>query len=195
MWDDDNAFKVNPVGDFGRAVDRSMNATKDSISAKIRATDHAIRGRPMTSGEVAMVNAMFGPNPGFARARIFRHNFWWPYPNHRAMTPSGDIFFPGEDYEDDFSGFYVSVPRKALFLHEATHLYQWYVLKQWVIVRGPFDREYRYNLVQGQPLKDYGLEQMGQIVQDYYTIRHGGVVQGRRNSIEEYNDAVPVRVR
>ena len=147
--------------------------------------------RSLTLGEMAMIQQMFGTSSEFSRARIFPYNYWWPLPNKRAMTPTGDIFFPPEDHRDDFSLPTVPLNLRALFMHEATHLYQWYVLRQWVIVRGPFDRNYEYELVPGKALNDYGLEQMGQIVQDYYTLAHGGVVRGKK--IEDYRDAVPVR--
>ncbi|TVV77246.1 hypothetical protein [Sphingomonas solaris] len=140
-----------------------------------------------------MIDAMFGTTRGIASARIFPFNFWWPYPNDRAMTPDGSIYFPRRDYRDDFSAPTVSISLRALFLHEATHLYQTYVLGYYLMLSGPFDRNYEYTLVAGKRLEDYGIEQMGQMVQDYYRLIHGVSILGGVYMPDDYRDALPVR--
>ena len=82
---------------------------------------------------------------------------------------------------------------RALFVHEATHLYQHCALGMWLMLRGPFDRNYGYQLEKSRALRGYGIEQMGQIVQDYYTLRNGGRARLRGARLEDYADAVPVR--
>lgn len=192
---EDPPFRIDPMRELALAVEKSVQRGQSRVRGAIKDTDTALRGRSLTPGEIAMIREMFGTMVGFTRARVFPHNFWWPYPNKRAMTPAGDIYFAGVDYRDDYSLSIVSLELRALFMHEATHLYQWYVLGQWVIVRGPFDRNYVYDLTPGKALRDYGLEQMGQIVQDYYTIRNGGAVRNKRYVASDYRDALPVRVR
>ena len=87
--------------------------------------------------------------------------------------------------------------RKATDLEDAGretgHAAKLRVLKIVVFAVGPFDRDDTYELVEGQALKDYGLEQMGQIVQDFYTISNGGKVAGKRYRPADYAAAVPIR--
>lgn len=186
-------FNYDFTRELGAAVEGSIGRAKHRAHDAMSATNVALRGRPLTVGETRMIQTMFGTTAGLARARIYPHNFWWPYPNRRAMTPQGNIFFAEEDYRNDFSSPVVPLLLRALFMHEATHLYQWYVLGQWVFLRGPFDRKYDYVLEPSKALKDYGLEQMGQIVQDFYIIRQGGTVPGKGISVIDYRDALPVR--
>lgn len=185
--------RFNFMREFGQTVDNAIGNAQDRARGAFRNTNVAISGRGLTAGEMNMIRAMFGTTVGFARARVYPRNFWWPYPFKRAMTPEGNIYFPGGDYRDDYSSLMVPLWLRALFMHEATHLYQWYVLRQVVFVRGLFNRNYDYKLVPGKALKDYGLEQMGQIVQDYYTIQHGGFVEGITYGVRDYRDALPVR--
>jgi len=146
--------------------------------------------RKLTPGEMGMVQAMFATNAGFERARIFPYNYWWPFPNKRAMTPTGDIFFDTPQYRDDYSLPTVPLHLRSLFMHESTHLYQWYVLGQLVIFRGPFDRNYEYVIQPGKKFSDYGLEQMGQIVEDYHTLANGGAVPGK--ALADYAGLLPL---
>lgn len=178
LWDG-VARKATDLNDAGRET---------ANSAKLRAV-----GRRLTLGELRMVQTMFGTTKGFGQARVVARNMWWPYPNDRAITPNGNIFFPHQAYRDDYSVATLPLPLRALFMHEATHIYQFYVLKIVVFAVGPFDRNYTYELVEGQALKDYGLEQMGQIVQDFYTISNGGKVEGKRYRPADYAAAVPIR--
>ena len=191
---DGNRVRPDVMRAFGQMVDRSIDNAQDRVRGAARATGAFVNGRNLTAGETRMVTAMFGPHGGYARAKIYPRNFFWPNPTARAIPPDGNIYFPGDVFEDDFSLPFASLAQRALFMHEATHLYQWYVLRQWVFLRGPFDRNYRYDLIPGQALKDYGLEQMGQIVQDYYLLMHGGAAD-RRYRASDYRDAVPVRPR
>lgn len=149
--------------------------------------------RGLTQGEIGMQRAMFGNAIAFSRVKIYPFNFWWPFPNDRAMTPEGNIYFPHQDFRADFSAGDVPLNLKALFMHESTHLYQWYGLGQIVWLVGPFDRNYNYQLAEGKAFKDYGLEQMGQIVQDYYTLKHGGSVPGKDPDLTLYEAILPVK--
>lgn len=152
-------------------------------------------GRHLTPGEIAMQRAMFGNGIDYARAKIYPYNLWWPFPNDRAITPAGSIYFPRQAYRADFSAADVPMSLKALFMHESTHLYQWYGLRQWVWVRGPFDRNYSYELIPSQPFHAYGLEQMGMLVQDYWTLTHGGRVAGKAYAAADYEAILPIKGR
>jgi hypothetical protein len=174
-----------------RQIDNARNAVGDAAHT---AGLHAV-GRALTAGELGEIRWMFGTTAGIERARVFPHNFWAPFPNRRAMTPDGNIYFHGDDYREDFSSHAVPLRLRALFLHESTHLYQHYVLGYRLMISGPFDRNYAYELEPGKKLRDYGIEQMGQIVEDFYTLRHGGIVRGKPYSAGHYAEVLPVRAR
>lgn len=175
------------AGEARRRVDNARRGVSDAAQTAGR----HLAGRALTPGELGMMRWMFGRTGGMERARVVPHNFWAPFPNRRAMTPDGNIYFHGNDYREDFSHPAVPVELRALFMHESTHLWQTYILGWNLMVRGPFDRNYRYQLTPGKKLREYGLEQMGQIVQDYHLLRNGRAVRGR--ALAQYADAVPVR--
>ena len=109
------------------------------------------------------------------------------------MTPDGNIYFHGSDYREDFSLPSVPVERRALFMHESTHLYQHYILGYHLMVSAPFGRKYDYQLEPGKKLRQYGIEQMGSIVEDFYSLHHGRRKSGLSYTLKDYADAVPVR--
>ena len=148
--------------------------------------------RRLTAGEIAMQRAMFGNGIDYDRARIHPYNMWWPFPNVRAISPNGSIYFAPRHYRPDFSASDVPLRLKALFMHESTHVYQWYGLGWWVWLRGPFDRNYSYELVPGRIFHQYGLEQMGMIVEHYYTLLQGGVVP-KSYTAADYETLLPLR--
>ena len=185
--------KFDPMRQFGQSVDRGARSAQDRLSSTAKSVDTHARGRALTQGELGMIRWMFGRVPGVESARVYPYNFWWPYRNDRAMTPRGSMYFPSQDFREDFSSPAVPVALRALFMHESTHLYQTYTLGMWVMAQGLFDRNYRYVLEKGKPLKAYGLEQMGQIVQDFYLLRNGGRPRTRAIRVENFADAVPVR--
>lgn len=178
---------------IGAEAERRLDGAKQGIGNAARTAGRHLVGRAMTLGELNEIRWMFGTTAGFDRARIVPHNFWAPFPNRRAMTPDGNIYFHGDDYREDFSAPALSVPLRALFMHESTHLYQTYVLGYHLMVSAPFDRDYDYQLEPGKKLRQYGIEQMGQIVQDFYSLRHGHRRRGLPYTVADYADAVPVR--
>ena len=190
---DRRSFRFDPLRELARGLGNRLDRAKDGVTGAAATTDRTMNGRALTRGELRMIEQMFGSLPGIDRARVFPRNFWWPYPNKRAMAPNGNIYFPGTEYREDFSLSSVPLALRALFMHEATHLYQWYGLGQWVFIRGPFDRQYDYELVAGRALKDYRLEQMGKIVEHFYIFSHGGRILGNPYNVGDYRDAVPVR--
>lgn len=191
---DENQPRIDPWRDFGNAVDARMNAASKALRTSAHATSEWVVGRLMTPGELRLVQAMLGPHAAYAQAVVYPRNLWWPYRFRRAMTPAGNIFFPPHQYQTDYSLPHVSVGLRALFLHESTHLYQWYVLQQWVWARGMVDRNYSYKLESGKKLRDYPIEQMAQIVEDFYRLSHGWPpVFPVPYKAQDYRDVLPVR--
>ena len=131
-------------------------------------------GRLLTVGEIGVLRGVFGASIPYEKVRIFKHRWFWPLPNNRAMTPNGSIYFPGRSYFSDFSAASTPLYDKGVFVHESTHLYQWYAMGTPLWMVAPLDRNYDYRLVPGQPFRKYDIEQMAMIAQHWYVLSHGG---------------------
>lgn len=130
--------------------------------------------RPLTSGEIALVRALFGDAVDPLRAQVSAVRWAFFQPERVVMAPMGTIHFhpAGGLYRDDFAA--ADVDAQALFLHEMTHVWQTQTRGQWylVLMRHPFCR-YDYQLVPGRPFARYGLEQQAEIVRHVFLYRHG----------------------
>jgi hypothetical protein len=98
-------------------------------------------------------------------------------PENVYMTPRGHVYAPGELWADDFS---VTSGRRAVFVHEMTHVWQHAngmdLVGQGVLEftkhRGDYEKAI-YQLEPDRDLVDYGMEQQASIVEDYtITARH-----------------------
>ena len=136
-----------------------------------------------------MLQDVFADGIDYGRVRIHPHRLLSPT---RAMTPWGRMYLPGGWYAPDLSSQAVPLNVRAVFVHEGAHLYQWYGLRRLVWLRGMVSRNYDYELVPGKPYPAYGLEQMGQIAEDYYTLLNGGRT-GRPYKLADYQPLLPVR--
>lgn len=139
-----------------------------------------------------MLRGLFGDGIDYPRVRIHPHRWWFVFPGDRPMAPNGHGYFPGSTYAADFADPAVPLRQRAVFVHEGTHLYQWYGLDQWVWLRGPFQRRYGYRLEPGKPFTAYGLEQMGMIAQHYFTLANGGRIP-LPYTLADYAPLLPLR--
>jgi hypothetical protein len=146
--------------------------------------------RVLTLGETNMLRGVFGKTISYSSVKVHNHKYIFFDPDDTAMTPNGQIYFSAAHYLADFST--ASLGNRAWFVHEGAHLYQHYGLKWNLIVRAPFDRGYNCTLDPNKPkLSDYGLEQMGDIVQDYYKLRSGGSIS-QAYKLTDYAGILPV---
>lgn len=104
------------------------------------------------------------------------------------MTPDGEIYFPPKHYLADFSA--ASLSNRAWFIHEGAHLYQFYSLKWSVKLRGITDRNYEYKLDPKKKFQEYGLEEQGDIAQDYYILKNGGTIS-RPYTLSDFATILP----
>lgn len=148
--------------------------------------------RPLTIGEVQLLRSVYAGGITYDKVRVHSERWAFVFPKDRAMAPNGEAYFPGAEYAADFSLPTTPLSKRATFVHEGAHLYQWYGLGRVVWARGPFARNYDYELEPGRAYEDYGLEQMGSIAQDYYTLREGGRIAGPY-TLADYAPMLPVR--
>lgn len=133
--------------------------------------------RTLTAGERALVREVFGDAIDLDRARIHARAFV-PLAHRRglAIAPNGHVYFHPDDHRDDFSR--AGLAQQAWFIHEMTHVWQ-HQCGTCVWLRGLLNRRYVYlPFDPGRPFSSYGVEQQGDIVQDYFTLLRGGRVAG-----------------
>jgi hypothetical protein len=160
------------------------------MATQLRAAGNP-EGRALTQGERTLLRSLFADHIDYERARIFGRKWRFFQPRHVAMAPNGNVYFPPEHYLADFSLASVPLSARAWFVHEGAHLYQFYGLGWNVIVRGALSRRYSYTLRQGKPFKRYGLEQMGSIAADYYTLTQRGAIKPAY-ALADFADALPL---
>ena len=135
---------------------------------------HDDLSRPLTLGEIALCQSIFGDAIDYSKVRLV-HRKWWPFhPRRSAMAPMGNIYFhpDGGGWSEDFSR--EPLQRQGYFIHEMTHVWQTQKCGRFYLplMRHPFCR-YRYELVSGRPFRRYGLEQQAEIVRHIFLARQG----------------------
>ena len=144
--------------------------------------------RTLTSGEIALLQSVFSKTITYPSVWVHNYKYIFFQPDDTAMTPNGEIYFPPAHYVADFSA--SSLSKRAWFVHEGAHLYQYYALKWNVKVRGMVDRNYDYTLDPKKKFQEYGLEEQGDIAQDYYTLSEGGKID-RPYKLSDYATLLP----
>jgi hypothetical protein len=134
--------------------------------------------RPLTNGEIALAQTMFGDAIDYGRVKVVRRK-WWPFqPKGVAMAPTGNIHFHprSANWSEDFSQENLSL--QGLFIHEMTHVWQAQAKGRFYLplMRHPFCR-YDYRLKPGQSFHAYGLEQQAELVRHRFLADRGAVVR------------------
>lgn len=131
--------------------------------------------RPLTDGERAIAHEMFGAALDTERVRIHARP-WLPLQWHgAALAPDGHVWFHARDHREDFAR--APLAAQAWLVHELAHCWQ-HQHGQQVLLRGAFDRRYRYVLERGKPLAAYGIEQQAEIFAHAFLLRRGADVPG-----------------
>lgn len=129
--------------------------------------------RPLTAGETAMAASLFGGAVDYARVRIYKRRYLplGLQPLDCAMTPNGHMYFHKSRCLLDFSC--GSEHARHWFMHEMTHVWQ-YQLGFPVRLRGALRIGlcYHYELAMDKTLSDYNMEAQGDVLADYYVLRH-----------------------
>ncbi|HLK67358.1 MAG TPA: hypothetical protein VKU19_28175 [Bryobacteraceae bacterium] len=146
--------------------------------------------RALTAGEIDMLKSVYGKGINYSAAQVHDEK-WIPFqPDDTAMTPNGEMYWPPKHYSADFSK--EPIATRAWFVHEGCHLYQYYGLGWSVIARGIVSRNYNYTLdPKKTKLSDYGLEEMGDIASDYYTLTQGGTIT-KKYVLKDYASLLPI---
>lgn len=137
--------------------------------------------RALIGGERAMVALLFGAAIDVDRVRIYSRRYL-PFglqPVGCAMAPNGHIYFHQSRCLDDFSS--GSAAARHWFMHEMSHVWQ-FQLGYPVRLRGALrlGLRYRYELAMDKTLSDYNMEAQGELLADYFVLRHLGAPQAMR---------------
>jgi hypothetical protein len=132
--------------------------------------------RPLTAGEIAMLEPIFKDSLDYTHVRVINNSFAFQ-PANVYMTPRGHVYAPGDLWEEDFSRM---GRKRAVFVHEMTHVWQHAngmdLVGQGVIeftkYRGDYEKAYAYELDAARELVDYGMEQQASIVEDYFLLTY-----------------------
>lgn len=133
--------------------------------------------RPLTPGEIALAQTVFGAAIDYARVRVAARKWAFFQPRGTVMAPHGTIHFHprGGLYRDDFAPADLSL--QGLFIHEMVHVWQHQQGIFLPLRRHPFCR-YRYRYAPGRPFGRYGIEQQAELVRHAFLLDRGQGVPG-----------------
>ncbi len=129
--------------------------------------------RRLTMGEIALCEKIFRNAIDYTTVWVHREEFL-PFglqPDDCAMTPNGELYFNPGKFKEDFSK--EPADQQWWFMHEMVHVWQ-HQLGYWVMLRGAFriGLSYEYELKSGKKLGDYNMEAQGNLLADYFVVKH-----------------------
>ena len=133
--------------------------------------------RPLTEGEIELAQSIYGDAIDYSEVEIHNDNHVF-LPDDRAHAPNGDMYFPGDTYEADFSE--AGLGDRETFIHELGHVLQhqngvWVkttAVTDVITGNGGYDWEDEYT--EGTDFSDWGLEEQAQFFSDLYVARETG---------------------
>ena len=131
------------------------------------------RWRFLTEREIAMASLLFHDAIDYRRVRIHARRYMPFQPKNCAMTPNGAMYFHKSCCLVDFST--GSDHARHWFMHEMVHVWQ-HQLGYPVRTRGAIrlGLSYRYELAMDKTLADYNMEAQGDLLADYFVLKHLG---------------------
>jgi len=152
------------------------------------------RFRPLSQAEIAMASLLFRDAIEYQRVRIYNRRYMPFQPRNCAMTPNGNIYFHQSCFLPDYAR--GDPPAIHWFMHEMVHVWQ-HQLGYPVRLRGMFriGLSYGYTLREGATLADYNMEAQGDLLADYFVLKHlkkpAAMRQGRyRDSLALYEQVL-----
>jgi hypothetical protein len=132
------------------------------------------RVRGLTDGERSLLRPLFGDAVDYDAIRIVRGRAFALQGDRTYVTLGHRIYAPGPLYRVDFAA--AGAQRQAILVHEVAHVWQSAsgipvvasAVLAFVAAGGHYERAYRYALIAGRDLLDYGIEQQASILADYF---------------------------
>ncbi|MGU1153020.1 DUF2345 domain-containing protein, partial [Pseudomonas aeruginosa] len=141
---------------------------------KLLSGPDAEAGRALSEGEISLAKGVFGDSIDYSTVRLRDEDYVPWQGKDYVMAPNGHIYF-GEELRGVADWSLESLQRQGLFIHEMTHVWQ-HQHGVNVLLVGAYQQarqfllgdQYAYRLEPGKTLKDYNIEQQGDIVRDYF---------------------------
>ncbi|MBD8656750.1 Rhs element Vgr protein [Oxalobacteraceae sp. CFBP 13730] len=129
------------------------------------------KARPLTKDEIALAWLLFRDAIDYKRVRIHARRYIPFQPRNCCMTPNGSMYFHRSCFLEDYS--HASPAGQHWFIHELAHVWQ-FQLGYAVRLRGAVrvGLSYGYDLAPGKKLSDYNMEAQGDLLADYFAIKH-----------------------
>lgn len=136
--------------------------------------DTPARFRPLTQGEIALAQRVFGNSICYDKVGVTARAFVPFQPKGTAMAPDGNLYMYG-CHHDDFSQ--QPPMTQSHFIHEMAHVWQKQngvldpiasALKLSLTYRFNYNAAYFYTLDTQRDLIAYNMEQQATIIQDYF---------------------------
>ena len=129
------------------------------------------RWRPLTADEIATASLLFCDAIDYSRVRIHSRRYMPFQPRNCAMTPNGSMYFHKSCFLPDYMR--GDPPVIHWFMHEMVHVWQ-HQLAYPVRLRGAFriGLSYDYTLREDTTLADYNMEAQGDLLADYFMLKH-----------------------
>lgn len=140
--------------------------------------------RGLTAGEIAISKLVYADSIDYSTVKVHKGGYWLLFgfqPEDTAVTPNGEIYFKGNNFEEDFSAV-ADVGTQGWFIHEMAHVWQYqlgYPVK-WVRTPRP-TMTYDYTLAPDKKLCDYNMEAQGDILADYFLVAIKNAPKRTRN--------------
>lgn len=146
--------------------------------------------RGLSARETRMASLLFGAAVDYARVRIHGRRYLpLVQPRNCAMTPNGSIYFHPSCFLPDYAaGDPLTI---HWFMHEMVHVWQ-HQLGYPVRLRGAFrvGLSYDYDLAPGKTLADFNMEAQGDLLADYFALKHMRSSASMRQ--RRYEDSLPL---
>jgi hypothetical protein len=137
-----------------------------------------------------MASLLFGGAIDYARVRVHNRRYLpLLQPKNCAMTPNGSIYFHHSCFLPDYAA--GDPPARHWFMHEMVHVWQ-HQLGYPVRLRGALrvGLAYHYELRAGATLADYNMEAQGDLLADYFVLRHLNKPEAMRQ--QRYRGSLPL---
>jgi hypothetical protein len=132
---------------------------------------HSQRWRSLTEGEIAMASLLFSDAIDYQQIRVYNRRYMPLQPKNCCMTPNGSMYFHRSCFLPDYTR--GDPPAIHWFMHEMVHVWQ-HQLGYPVRLRGMFriGLSYGYTLRADATLADYNMEAQGDLLADYFVLKH-----------------------
>lgn len=142
----------------------------EMFTKETRETD---TGRPLTQGEITILTEIFKNGVDYFKVRIYNRKYAFFQPSGTIMAPNGNIYYPPGHpwHSDDYSQAYPFGSKRAIFIHEMAHVYQYHQGVSVINRRLQEGGIYEYRIEPGKDMNDYTVEQQAEIVKNYASCR------------------------